>query len=149
MIITYAEFVAVYGNEMTETEFNRHIYDAEAEIRRQTTGLNNFSKIDEAFPTKEADVIAIKRCLMALVDAIARIVNAENATVAVDGSIGGGGIQSRSSGSESITYANGSVSAFADAVKSKSAQDALYRGICKKYLAGHCDRNGVNLLFMG
>lgn len=149
MFITYTEFTAVYGNEMTEAEFNRFLYDAEAEIRRNTTGLNNYSKLDEAFPVKVADVTAVKRCLMALVDACARIQNAEYATIGVDGAIGGSGIQSRNSGSESITYATGNVSRIADAVKSNSARDALYRDICKKYLSGHCDRNGVNLLYMG
>ncbi len=149
-MLTYAEFTSVYGDSLTLSQFNRFIYDAEAEIRRQTTGLGNFSKLDKAFPTKEADVTAIKRCLMALVDAIARIETAESASIGTDGSIGGSAVSARSSGSESITYANGaSSSALAGAVASTKNRDALFRDICKKYLSGHCDKNGVNLLYMG
>lgn len=150
MYLTYQEYTAVAGVEMTTADFSRYEFDAELIVDRYTTGIDNVKKLRIAFPTDPVDAMAVKRCICALVDALCRFERADLSSVSINGTATGGVVASVSSGSESISYATGAdVSALAGAVKTLAGRDEYLGAVVRKYLSGRTDANGVNLLFGG
>lgn len=150
MYITYNDFTAVMGADISMADFNRYEFEAEMILDRFTTGIDNVKKLRVAFPTDEIDAEAVKRCVIALTDAVCRFDRADKAAVSLTGTSTGGVVSSVSSGSESISYATGSTaSAMAAGVQSLEGRNTFYQDIIRTYLSGREDANGVNLMFMG
>ncbi len=157
--IDYEYYKNLYGeNALSESEFSRLLWDAEREIDKATSGVDNVRKLKVAFPVNEEDAETVKRCVCALVEFLKQIEDAErNAnsvgqyTERADGSLQGKVVSSVSAGNESISYAVGKTAdtAISNAIKDLQSKDmAVYQFITSK-LSGVSDANGVNLLFGG
>ncbi len=157
--IDYEYYSSIYGQEaIPEEDFNRLLWDAEREINKATSGVDNVRKLKVAFPTDEEDAETVKRCICALVEFLNQIETAErNAgslsqyTETEDGSLKGKVISSVSAGNESITYAVGKSSDTTISKATKSVEDKaneIYLFIASR-LDGIPDANGVNLLLTG
>ena len=157
--VDYEYYKSLYGDKaIPDTDFNRLLWDAEREINKATSGVDNVQKLKVAFPTNEEDAEHIKRTVCALVDFLNQIETAErNAnsvgqyTERADGSLQGKVVSSVSAGNESISYAVGKSSdtAISNAIKDLHSKDmAVYQFITSR-LSGISDANGVNLLYGG
>lgn len=143
--VSFAEFTAVYGSDaLTLTAFNRFEFDAEVLLDDWTTGIDGVHKLRVAFPTDPIDAAAVKRCAIELIKTLADIDNIDALSVSGDGGV----VASKSSGSESISYRDGS-SALLAAAKDSGARAAYVGMIVRRYLSGRSDLNGVNLLYGG
>ena len=159
MYIDYEYYKSLYGDKaIPETDFNRLLWDAEREIDKATSGIDNVKKLQVAFPTKENDAEAVKRCVCALMDFLSKLESAEREANSVsglveraDGSLQGKVVSSVSAGNESISYAVGKSAdtAISNAIKDLHSKDmAIYQFISSR-LVGIADANGVNLLYNG
>lgn len=158
--VDYEYYKSLYGEEkaIPETDFNRLLWDAEREIDKATSGVDNVRKLKVAFPVNEEDAETVKRCVCALVEFLKQIEDAErNAnsvgqyTERADGSLQGNVVSSVSAGNETISYAVGKSddTAISNAIKDLHSKDvAVYQFITSR-LSGVSDANGINLLFGG
>ena len=157
--VNYDYYKSLYGDKaITETDFNRLLWDAEREINKATSGVDNVQKLKVAFPTNEEDAEHIKRTVCDLVDFLNQIETAEHNANSVgqyteraDGSLQGKVVSSVSAGNESISYAVGKSAdtAISNAIKDLQSRDiAVYQFIASR-LSGVSDANGVNLLYGG
>ena len=157
--IDYEYYKSLYGEKaIPEADFNRLLWDAEREIDKATSGIDNVRKLQVAFPTGDYESESVKRCVCALVDFLNQLENAESEansisglTERADGSMQGKVVASVSAGNESITYAVGKSSdtAISNAIKDLRSKDmAIYQFISSR-LVGIADANGVNLLYNG
>lgn len=146
-------------SELAETDFGRLLWDAEREIDKATSGVDNVKKLRIAFPIDAYDAETVKRSVCALIDLLHQIEIAEKTANSsrgyierVDGTIQGKVVTSVSAGNESISFsANSGVletnaSIAAKGVKEKSA---IIKRVIENQLSGVVDANGVNLLYMG
>ena len=158
--VDYEYYQSLYGEEkaIPETDFNRLLWDAERQVDKATSGVDNVRKLKVAFPTNKEDAEAVKRCVCALVDFLNQMDNAErNAnsigqyTERADGSLQGKVVSSVSAGNESISYAVGKSSdtAISTAIKSVKDRDLTVYAFIASRLSAVSDANGVNLLFAG
>ena len=54
--VDYEYYKTLYGEKaIPETDFNRLLWDAEREIDKATSGVDNVRKLKVAFPTNEED----------------------------------------------------------------------------------------------
>lgn len=159
MYVDYEYYESLYGEKaIPETDFNRLLWDAEREIDKATSGVDNVRKLKVAFPTSDYDAEVVKRCVVELVNFLYKLEEAENNanslgqyTERADGSLQGKVVSSVSAGNESITYAVGKSAETAISNATKSLQDkdmTVYQFIASR-LSGASDANGVNLLFGG
>lgn len=157
--VDYDYYKSLYGDKaIPEADFNRLSWDAEREIDKATSGVDNVRKLKVAFPTDEEDAEAVKRCVCALVDFLNQIETAEREANSVgqytemaDGSLQGKVVSSVSAGNETISYAVGKSAdtVISNAIKDVQSRDmAVYQFITSR-LSGVSDANGVNLLFGG
>lgn len=157
--IDYEYYKSLYGDKaLVEADFNRIGWDAEREIDKATSGIDNVKKLQVAFPLKEDDAEAVKRCICALVDFLKQIESAESDANSVsglveraDGSMQGKVVASVSAGNESISYAVGKSSntAISTAIESVKNRDLVIYEFIASRLRGIADANGVNLLYNG
>lgn len=157
--VDFGYYKTLYGEKaVTEADFNRLSWDAEREIDKATSGVDNVRKLKVAFPTNEEDAEAVKRCVCALVDFLNQMETAErNAnsvgqyTERADGSMQGKVVSSVSAGNESISYAVGKSAdtAISNAIKDLQSKEVAIHQIIASRLSGISDANGVNLLFGG
>lgn len=159
--IDYEYYTDLYCDDMSERVFKILAWEACKKVDTATTGLDGVKKLKVAFPVDEDDAESVKRCVAKLINTSYLIKQAEKRTNKVksymereDGTLVSQVVSSVSSGSESISYGNGSASSanstIIDAVLSdKNAQDNLYMDIIREYLSGICDANGMSLLYMG
>lgn len=159
MYVDYEYYKSLYGEKaIPEADFDRLLWDAEKEINKATSGIDNVRKLQVAFPTGNYEVESVKRCVCALVDFLNQLENAESESNSIsglveraDGSLQGKIVASVSAGNESITYAVGKSSdtAISNAIKDLHSKDmAIYQFISSR-LVGIADANGVNLLYNG
>ena len=157
--VDYEYYKSIYGDKGIDgAVFDRLLWDAEREIDKATSGVDNVRKLKVAFPTNEDDAEAVKRCVCALVEFLNQIEAAERNANSVgqyaeraDGSLQGKVVSSVSAGNESISYAVGKSAdtAISNAIKDLQSKDmAVYQFITSR-LSGVSDANGVNLLFDG
>ena len=157
--VDYEYYKTLYGEKaIPETDFNRLLWDAEREIDKATSGVDNVRKLKVAFPTNSYDAEVVKRCILGLVDFLYKMELAENSlnamsqyTERADGSLQGNVVSSVSAGNETISYAVGKSAdtAISNAIKDLHSKDvAVYQFITSR-LSGVSDANGVNLLFGG
>ena len=159
MYVDYEYYKSLYGEKaIPETDFNRLLWDAEREIDKATSGIDNVRKLQVAFPTSDYEVESVKRCVCALVDFLNQLKSAEKEansiselTERADGSMQGKVVASVSAGNESITYAVGKSSdtAISNAIKDLHSKDMEIYQFISSRLVGIADANGVNLLYNG
>lgn len=157
--IDYPFHTSLYGDDISEADFNRLSWESRRKLDVATTGIDGVKKLKVAFPVDEDDAEAVKRCACALVEILYRIKQAEEAARIASGytetenGLKGKVISSVSAGNESISYAVGSnatSATFIDkALSDKGVQEKLFSDTIREYLSGISDANGVNLLFMG
>ena len=157
--VNYEYYKSLYGDKaISETDFNRILWDAEREIDKATSGIDNVQKLKVAFPIKEYDAESVKRCVCALVEFLKQIEDAEkNAnsvgqlTERADGSLQGKVVSSVSAGNESISYEVGKSSntAISTAIQSVKDRDLVVYEFIASRLRGIADANGINLLYNG
>lgn len=158
--IDYAFYSSLYTTPpVEEADFNRYVYDACRKVDMMTTGNDGVKKLKVAFPTNEDDAMAVKRCVVAVVDIMHRIRQAEETLTSArgyitraDGNLQGKVVTSVSAGNESISFSSGSSSAATiidKALADNAVQTKLYRDTVTEYLSGVPDANGVGLLYMG
>lgn len=158
--IDFAYYKNLYKeSELSETEFERFLWDAERELDKAICGIDNVRKLRVAFPVDEYDAETVKRCVCALIDFLHQIETTEKAANSsigfierADGALQGKLVSSVSAGSESISYSvnNGSLeTSVSTAVKGVKEKDLTIRQFITSKLSGIQDANGVNLLFMG
>ncbi len=149
MYITYDEYSELY-NDLTEQQFQIYGIRACLEVDSQTTGIDGYKKLRNAFPIDEDDARAVKLCIIELAHTFRQIdiVNANGGLVEEDGAFRGKQIASVSSGSESITYKTGNSSYEEFAINTK-AKRVFINSLIRDYLSGIKDLNDVNLLYMG
>lgn len=159
--VDYEYYKTLYGDKaIPEADFNRLSFDACRKIDIATTGIDNIKKLKVAFPTDEDDAEAVKRCIVAIIDIMHQIAQAEETakkaggySIREDGSLQGKVVTSVTAGRETIQYAVGSNSGSATlidkALADKALQKKLYNDTITEYLSGITDANGVNLLYLG
>lgn len=157
--IDYEFYKSIYGYKaISEADFNRVAWNAEREIDKATSGVDNVKKLQVAFPVNVDDAEAVKRCVCDLVDFLNKLESAESEANSVsglveraDGSMQGKVVASVSAGNESISYAVGKSAdtTISNAIKNLHSKDmAIYQFITSR-LSGIADANGVNLLYGG
>lgn len=140
MYLTYDEYLTM-GGTMDAAMFNKYEYLAERELDARTMTVDSVRKLEVAFPTKERDVEAVKRCMVAVCDRLYVLDDAGDEDAFYQRPIA-----SMSSGSESVSFA----ASAADKARSSVDDRAVYlTSAIKRYLAGVQDKNGVNLLYGG
>lgn len=157
--IDYEYYISLYGTDsLTEQEFNRLSFDAEREVDKATSGIDNVKKLTVAFPTNEEDAEIVKRCVCGLIDLLYQIEQAEKNANNVgqyiqraDGSLQGKVISAVSAGNESISYAVGKSAdtVINNAIKSVNDKKITISAFIADKLQGVSDANGINLLYMG
>ena len=146
--VDYEYYKSLYGDKATsEAEFNRLLWDAEREIDKATSGVDNVRKLKVAFPTDIEDAETVRRCVCALVDFLHQLNCAGRYVERADGIMQGGLVSAVSAGNESITYASETV--ISNATKSLQDRDRTVYAFIASRLHGVSDANGVNLLFGG
>lgn len=156
--IDFEYYKNLYG-EILQADFNRLSWEACRKLDIATTGVDNFPKLRQAFPTDEYAVESVKRCACALISTMYQLSQAEAAAKAAQGytqreggSLQGKVVTSVSAGSESISYsAKGTEqkTLMSEALADASVREKMYQDTIREYLSGINDANGVNLLFMG
>ena len=149
--IEYSDYTYIYGEGLSEADFNRLDWDAERLVDIQVTGIDDINKLSVAFPTVEKDAEAVKRCICKLIDTLSKIESIEATMIpSSNGALQSGGlVASRSSGSESISYATGFNATLTQAVTDEEVKTKLINTIVRNYLSAVCDKNGVHLLYRG
>ena len=113
---SYEDYKALYGESiLTEAGFSRLCWEAERAMDDATTGADYVRKLRLYPPADELGKEAVRRCACALVDVLHQIELAETDSrlaramvQSADGTVHSGVVASKSSGSESISYATGS-----------------------------------------
>lgn len=147
MYLSYEEYLE-FHNDVKENEFPLLCTKASIELDKQTTGIDGYKKLKNAFPIDPDDANSIKLCMVELIHTYKSIDTVNSREVNEDGLPTGRQISSFSSGSESISYASGADTYERYAVDPNARKLAL-RTIVTDYLSGIKDANGVNILFMG
>lgn len=158
--IDFAYYKNLYKeSELSKSEFERILWEAERELDKATSGVDNVRKLRVAFPVDEYNSEAVKRSVCALVDLLYQIESAEKTVNAsrgyierADGAIQGKIITSVTAGNESVSFsANGSTSEtdVITAAKGIKEKSAIIKKVIENHLSGVVDANGVNLLYMG
>jgi len=140
--ITEADYEALYGTIET-ADFTRLSYDASRFMDYMTTGIDNVKKL-QSYPPSGDDV---KMCCAKLISLMQAIEAADGFITRDDGTVTTKSVSSISSGSESLSFSNGS--SLSAAVADTNARQKLFADTVKSYLGGLTDSNGVNLLYMG
>lgn len=156
--VDYEYYISLYSNpEISENDFKRYVFDACKKIDNATSGADGAKKLRIAYPTNEEDAESVKRCVIAVINAMHKIEeaekNAKNSRGYIerqDGTVQGKVVTSITSGNESISFsASGNASLIDKALADPTLQRKMYNDIITEYLSGVEDANGVNLLYMG
>lgn len=153
-------YSTVTGDYPDEGAFLSAGRTAEKTFEALTTGVDGVCKLKEFTPVDEDDLEDIKLGICNLARTIIQIEEAERAsasafeyTVDSAGGVHSNVIASKSSGSESISYAavgsGAGSTAFGKAVGDRTARTQLYNDIAMTAMRGICDSRGVRLLYGG
>ena len=157
--VDYEYYKTLYNEpEISETDFKRYAFEACKKVDRHTTGADGIKKLKFFFPVSEDDVQSVKRCIVALIEAMHKIRKAEENAQSSrgyvqrdDGTLHGRVVTSITSGNESISFSGntGNATLIEKALSDPAVQNKMYNDIITEYLSGTEDANGVNLLYMG
>lgn len=152
--VDYSRYVTLYG-EIPMPIFNRLLRKATQIIDRQTTGVDGYAKLKNAYPVNIGDVDAVQYCICELINTLYReektlemLEKASGYTQRADGMIQPNKISSVSSGSESISFATSAATADTSVTDTAKLKQN-HNDIVVECLRGVQDANGVNLLYMG
>lgn len=148
MYITFAEYQALY-NDLEETQFNIYAYEASRLVDIYTSGVDGVLKLKDYMPTEDYDVKAIKHCTAKITHELYMFDKAKNASGYVereDGTIMGKTVSRVSSGSESVHY---EITKSVYETSNETDKSMYLRQIIDGNLRNVCDKNGVNVLYMG
>lgn len=149
--ITYEKYLQhIYdtGSPLAEAKFQALEKQAERCLNNFTMTVDGVKKLVDYFPEAEDDVEAVEAAMAALINALDGFGAYQTAAMQALSQGNGGVIASKSSGSESISYAvagDGLVSA----AQTPSQKNAYLYQLAREYLEGAKDKNGVNLLYGG
>ena len=157
MFASYAKYFELYGDDVTAQDFGRIAWEADRLMHQQTTGADGVRKLTVAFPVDCYAAECVQRCECELVHLLHAVEQAERdarelqrVTIREDGTVARAAVVSVSSGSESISFAQGAgADAVSQAAANPAARVALTRSVIERNLSGIKDANGVNLLYMG
>lgn len=152
MYITYNDYVSFYGDDrIPQNLFERLAMEADRIMDTYTTGIDNYRKLKEAFPTDEEDARMVKFCCARLVDILWQIYEAGEASrmVTTENGSHSGMISSVSAGNESISYGSADNSLVGKAAANLSTRAKLIDDVVQGALHGMTDANGINLLYLG
>lgn len=135
MYASYEYYQTEYGGSLDEITFNRNIRIADKILDKLT-----HHRLINSFPIEPSAVEDIYQCECALVDYEAMV------SMANDKQAKGEVVKSMSSGSESVTY---DTTIYEEASRSDIAHMQGALKICKTWLGGTPDINGINLLYAG
>lgn len=157
--VDYEYYKNLYGKKaISESEFDRLLWNAEREIDKATSGVDGVRKLQVAFPTSVYDSEVVKRCVVELVDFLHKLELAEESlstltqyTERTDGSLQGKVVSSVSAGNETISYAVGknTDTVISNAIKDLQSRDTAIQKFIAVRLSGVSDANAVNLLYGG
>ena len=157
--VDYEYYKSLHGEKaISEADFNRLLWDAEREVDKATSGVDNVRKLQVAFPTNLYDSEAVKRCVLEVIVFLSKLEIAEESVNSLyqyekraDGALQGKVVSSVSAGNESISYAVGKSAdtAVSNALKDVQSRDMAVYQLISSRLSGISDANGVNLLFGG
>ena len=157
----YDGYTALYPNDNIDSgTFSRLLYAASRRVENATTGVDGYSKLENAFPTSCRGAEAVRMCVCDLIHTLHEVEQAEmqaaSATGYVtraDGTVVSKAVASVSAGNESIHYATGSSNAaatrYAQAAQDSAVLNAMIAQTIWNNLTMVADANGVNLLYMG
>lgn len=138
MYIDLEYYQDLYG-EIDPFVFEENCYEAQTRLDNATTSILGVRRLEEFFPTDEADAERVKRCLAKLTNTLVK------AQETRDKLFKDGAISSVNSGSESISY---NPQLVASEVSEQQLNREI-RNIIKDYLSGVTDVNGISLLYGG
>ena len=143
MYAGYEDYRALYGEGVTEAEFERLAWEAGRIMDAVTTGADGVRKLETAMPEDAYGIKAVKRCCCALVRRLWTAEQEMNYVNREDGTVTGRVITGITAGAESVTYARPGGTAAGE------GRGAMLRRTAEELLAGIGDKNGVPLLYMG
>lgn len=154
--VSLEEYLQINPNG-TEAIYNQFAWDAQKYLDNATSGVDGVKKLAIAFPTDEDDAETVKRCMVAVIDALNEVNTIKAGMISANGYVSTGAglisksVKSVSAGGESISYGADS-STETDAVRAAKSNGELKSyvfGVIRHYLDGVSDDNGVFLLFGG
>lgn len=158
MYVSYDEYASFFGYDRLPPEaYERCALEADRIIDKYTTGIDNYRKLKNAFPTDQDDARMVKFCVSRIMDVIWQIAEVNDASrasrkqVQTENGTHGNLISSVSSGNESISYANAASDgdSISRAAADVSVKAKLIDELTQGTLRGMTDANGVNLMYMG
>lgn len=155
--IDYQFYLSIHDTDpMSEAAFTHWRIYAEQILKSYTTGIDDYQKLQMAFPTDENDALMVRMCDVELIDALHMIDEAKKTAAKAAGytqtenGLQGNVVSSKSAGNESISFsAAGSDSQISRAALNENERLRLINGIVRAHLDGVKDANGVHLLYMG
>ena len=157
MTYTNYEFYTTeyYGDVVPEEKFPKYIERACNRIDGIT-----FDRLVDGLPFDQQSNVRVQKAVCAVADVLYLIDTVRKASIETvgtikreDGSVTGKQIASISSGSESISYVNGTNGTgkdiYSQAAMNKQVENVLIRQAATEYLQEVADANGVNLLYAG
>lgn len=136
-----------FGDVIDERQAEKWLSLASDELDALT-----FGRLINNFPNNEKHAEKVKKAVCAVAEALFRMDEQRQASLAQKGEDGKyhGAVTSISSGRESVSFAtSNNTSAYALAVSSNNEQIKLLRGIAEKYISSIPDSTGVNLMYAG
>ncbi len=143
MYASYEDYKALYGDGVTEAEFERLAWEAGRIMDAVTTGADGVRKLEAAMPEDAYGAKAVKRCCCALVRRLWTAERTESYVNREDGTVAGRVVTAVTAGVESVTYAR------PDSTAAGESRGGMLRRTAEELLAGIGDKNGVPLLYMG
>ena len=148
MYVEYDFYNTAYGGELIKGE-NWEAAETRAEIFIDRI---TFDRLKNYPPEKDAHWISIKFAVCQVAEAMHAVKNYKlQALRNINSGVSTGKIKSMTSGSESITYSESSMSigAYQAAAESPAEEEKLYFSLAAPYLANIPDSRGINLLYAG
>lgn len=149
MYLNYEEYLTINPKNIID-EFDYNAYEMEAEmiVDKFTMSLDGVRKLQVAFPTDGHSKRAVHTCMAALISEISTIEKLKESLLEKTAN-GEGVVSSKSSGSESISYATNTMTPEMKAAINDETKEKLLYNLTRKYLMGIQDANGVNLFYGG
>lgn len=151
-------FLGLFNAEINDIDFKRFSREASLHLDNMTRTVDGVNKLREYFPSNDDDKEAVEYAASKVIYYLYQMDELEKQEMQkmktvqfADGTVSNGLVASRSSGSESITYANtqSAGSAIASELSDRNAKKAYIADMISELLGGVCDSNGVPLLYMG
>lgn len=131
------------GKSVPEDVFDKWMRKAEVILDRHT-----FNRLKENYPEDEHSDEMIQSAVCEMAENMYEVDRYQRASALSDNGESTGIIKSKSSGSESITYATGE-SVYENAIKDPERMEKWNKSVITSYLSNITDRTGTCLLYAG